>query len=57
MDLIESLFIYKGSVINITVTSSWVLLRLKSPASRVFAQPFVRVHIEENIEVPRHLSV
>ena len=28
--------------------------RLKSPVSRVFAQPFVQLQIKENIKVPRH---
>ena len=38
----------------ITVTSRW---RLKSPASRLFAQPFIQVQIKENIKAPRHCSL
>ena len=34
----------------ITVTSLWSWWRLKSPASRLFAQPFVPVQIKENIK-------
>ena len=29
-------------------------LRLKSTASRVFAQPFIQAQIKENIKAPRH---
>ena len=39
---------------TITVTSQWALGRLKLPASRLFARPFVQPHIKENIKVPRH---
>ena len=39
---------------NITVTPWWAPWRLKSPASRLFAQPFVLTHIKENIKAPRH---
>ena len=28
--------------------------RLKSPASRLFTQPFIQAHIKENIKAPRH---
>ena len=38
----------------ITLRSQWASWRLKSPASRLFAQPFVQAHIKENIKVPRH---
>ena len=38
----------------ITVMSQWATWRLKSPASRLFAQPFVQVHTKENIKAPRH---
>ena len=34
------------------VTSWWVRWRLKSPTSRLFAQPFVEAQIKENIKVP-----
>ena len=30
------------------------LWRLNSPASRLFAQPFVQAQIKENIKAPRH---
>ena len=38
----------------ITVTSYWVPCLLKSPASRLFAQPFVQAHIKGNIKAPRY---
>ena len=36
------------------VTSLWARRCLKSPAPRLFAQPFVRVQIKENIKAPHH---
>ena len=41
-------------VCNITVTSWWERWRLKSPAPRLFAQPFVQAQIKENIKALRH---
>ena len=38
---------------NITVTSWWARWRLKLPASRLFAKPFVQAQIEQNIKAPR----
>ena len=38
----------------ITMTSQWVGWRLKSPASRLFTQPFIRAQIKENIKAPCH---
>ena len=38
----------------ILVTSQWEAMVLKSPASRVFPQPFVQASIIENIKAPRH---
>ena len=38
----------------ITLTSWWARRRLKSPASRLFTQPFIRAQIKENIKAPRH---
>ena len=38
----------------ITLTSWWSRWRLKSPASRLFAQSFIQAQIKENIKVPRH---
>ena len=38
----------------ITETSSWAQLRTKSPALRLFIQPFVQVQFKENIKAPRH---
>ena len=38
----------------ITMTSQWVGRRLKSPASRLFTQPFIRAQIKENIKAPHH---
>ena len=34
---------------NITVTPLWPQWRLKSPASRMFTQPFIQAQIKENI--------
>ena len=39
---------------HITWTLWWARWRLKSPASRLFAQPFVHVQIKQNIKAPRH---
>ena len=39
---------------RITMTSLWARSRLKSPAPRLFAQPFIQAQIKENIKVPRH---
>ena len=44
-------------IVVITVTSWWVRWRLKSPASRLFAQPFVQSQIKENIKAPCHWSL
>ena len=37
----------------ITMTSQWAWWRLRSPASWLFTQPFIRVQIKENIKAPR----
>ena len=39
---------------RITVMSQWARCRLKSPASRLFTEPFIQAQIEENIKAPRH---
>ena len=36
------------------MTSQWARWRLKSPASRLFIQPFIHAQIKENIKAPRH---
>ena len=36
------------------MTSQWVRWRLKSPASRLFTQPFIQTQIKENIKAARH---
>ena len=36
------------------MTSQWARWRLKSPASRLLIQQFIRVQIKENIKAPRH---
>ena len=36
------------------MTSKWARWRLKSPASRLFTQPFIQTQIKENIKAPRH---
>ena len=38
----------------VTMTSQWAWWRLKSPASRLFTQPFIQTQIKENIKAPRH---
>ena len=38
----------------ITVTSLWGRWRLKSPASRLFTQPFIQVQIKQNIKTRCH---
>ena len=38
----------------IKVMSWWARWRLKSPASRLFAEPFIQAQIKENIKAPRH---
>ena len=38
----------------ITMTSEWSRWHLKSPASRLFTQPFVQAQIQENIKAPHH---
>ena len=39
---------------TITMTSQWALWRLKSPAARLFTQPFIQTQIKENIKALRH---
>ena len=41
----------------ITMTSQWARWRLKSPASRLFTQPFIQTQIKENIKAPRRWSL
>ena len=38
----------------ITMTPWWAQWRLKSPASPLFTQPFIRAQIKENIKTPHH---
>ena len=42
------------SYLPITMTSYWTRWLLKSPASRLFNQPFIRAQIKINIKAPRH---
>ena len=48
------LILYWYELYIITVTSSWARWRLKSPALRLFTQPFIQTQITENIKTPRH---
>ena len=41
-------------MIYITVTSLWAGCRIKSPAFRWFAQPFVQAQIKEHIKTQSH---
>ena len=50
--LSEELFVL--SRYFITMTSQWMGWRLKSPASRLFTQSFIRTQIKENIKAPLH---
>ena len=38
----------------IMMTSQWAWWRLRSPASRLFTQPFIRAQIKQNFKAPRH---
>ena len=40
--------------LSITVMSKWAQWRLKSPALRLFTQPFIQTQIKENIKAMRH---
>ena len=42
------------NTLHITLTSWWLRWRLKSPASRLFTQPFIQTQIKENIKAPCH---
>ena len=44
----------RQTITSITMTSEWARLRLKSPVSQLFTQPFIRVQIKVNIKAPRH---
>ena len=44
---------FTDHVLN-TMTSYWARWRLKSPASRLFTQPFIQAQMKENIKAPRH---
>ena len=48
------LHIWRVKQHHITVTPQWARWRLKSPASRLFNQPFIQVQIKGNIKAPRH---
>ena len=43
-----------GRIFSITMMSWWQRWSLKSPASRLFTQPFIQTQIKENIKAPRH---
>ena len=46
-----------GMVCIITMTTTWARWRLKSPASRLFTQPFIQPQILEKIKALRHWSL
>ena len=52
----EIINIYKVAI-NITMTSWWAPWRLKSPALRLFTQPFIQAQSKENTKASRHLSL
>ena len=45
---------YSVQVCCVTMTSYWARWLLKSPASRLFTQPFIQAQIKENTKAPRH---
>ena len=47
----------RQTVAHITMTSQWVGWRLKSPASQLFTQSFIRAQIKENIKAPHKWPV
>ena len=49
-----NLVITKSTKVMVLHCIIWARWRLKSPASRLFAQPFVQAQIKENIKVPCH---
>ena len=53
-NITEAVIFNLKTVHYITMTSYWTWWRLKSPASRLFTQPFIHAQIEENIKTPRH---
>ena len=48
------LALHAGFDYFITLTWQWARLRLKSPASPLFTQPYILAQINENIKVPCH---
>ena len=52
-EILSDIFVWHGNDMAITVTSRWASWRLKSPAYRLFVQPFVQGYIKENIKVKR----
>ena len=55
--MVRSRLVQEDLLHFITMTSQWAGWRLKSPASRVFTQPFIRAQIKENTKAPRHWSL
>ena len=49
-----TLFTLRRILLCVTVTPKWTRWCLKSPASRLLAQPFVQPQIKENIQAPCH---
>ena len=50
----HSVALTREKIHNITMTSQWTRWRLKSPASPLFTQLFIRAQIKENIKAPGH---
>ena len=50
----KNVFLENEDEKKFTMTSQWPRWRLKSPASRLFTQPFIQTQIKENIKAPRH---
>ena len=50
----KNIWPHNGMIFIITMMSKWARWRFKSPASRLFTQPFIRAQINENIKAPRH---
>ena len=51
---LDSIHYSPYSACIIIMTSKWARWRLKSPASRLFTQPFIQTQIKENIKLLRH---
>ena len=54
IDYLDTVWTNKGARLRIPLQRRHNDRDVKSPASRLFTQPFVQVRIKENSEAPRH---